>query len=527
MNESRSSDELDGPPVEANDVVRLLSAPSSYPESPARIELEETHISWVFLTENFAYKLKKPVRFDFLDFSTPQRRQAACAAEVQLNRRLAPHVYLGVLPVTRRRGGLELDGAGEPVDWLVKMHRLPSDASLLRRLASGAAERDDAARLAATLSQFYSRLRPLRIAPERYRSQTERHVRQNRRELLDERHGFDRILVERIHEAQLRLLRLASQLFDQRVLAGRIVEGHGDLRPEHIYLLSTPTVIDCVEFNAEYRQNDVADELSFLAMECGAEGACWFGEEVVRRCGDAIGDRPPEDLLHFYRSYRACVRAKVVALGTGRQRDEAIAKASLRLHLADEHAQALGPPLVVVTRGLSGTGKSTLAKQLAESLGISHLETDAIRRELFGASLTPAAVGDGNYRPERVARVYEELFRRCSQLLESGRSALLDGTFLSATQRRQVMALASSQNAAPLMVHCRCSEDVARRRIDARRASGEALSEARPDVYEAQKRREEPDETDLPVCLIDTEAPQASSIALVLEAIKASWANSR
>jgi hypothetical protein len=349
-------------------------------------------------------------------------------------------------------------------------------------------------------------------------------------ELLDSRHGLDATVVRRVHEAQWRVLRLAPELLDNRVLDGRIVEGHGDLRPEHIYLVPYPTIIDCVEFNAEFRQIDVLDELSFLAMECAALDAAWVGDDVISQYCQWNADHPPAALLPFYKTYRACVRAKVSALRAEQLSSQArllsLESAKRYLAVADLYARQLGPAFLLIVRGLTGTGKSTLASGLADLLGVERLQTDALRQEMFGASPQPAAYGQGIYRPSHRARVYEEMLRRSRALLAAGRSVILDGTFLAATFRREAVASAESQGVVPLIVHCRCADRLATQRIRARARAGVSASESRPDIYFQQQRDDESDPPGYPVCQVDTENSPQAAIDIVLTRLKSIWAAS-
>ena len=389
----------------------MLLRPETYVERPSEVTLVETHISWVFLTDRFAYKLKKPVRFDFVDFSTAELRRRACEEEVRLNRWLATDVYLGIVAVRRDTDGeLSVDenppGAGRPkskleadgadvVDWLVKMQRLPADCTLSELHRSHHLSDADLGRLACRLVAFYRQVTLSEPDPRGFCDEIERHVVANRSELLAHRDlvGRERegssfaTVVKRIHAAQLRMLKLQPHFFESRVTAGRIVDGHGDLRPEHIYLLPEPAIIDCIEFSQELRKVDVADELSFLEEECDFINAAETGRRIAQACFEGLDDHPPTELLVFYRSYRACVRAKVAMLRSrqlvGRNRHPQLSQALRHLKLADQYAQELPmarSPMMFVLRGLSGTGKSTLAAVLAKQFGMELLATDEIRQ---------------------------------------------------------------------------------------------------------------------------------------------------
>lgn len=476
-------------------LVELLKQPRAYPERATQVSLIETHISWVFMTDRSVYKLKKPVRFGFVDFSSSDARRRACLAECDLNGRMARGVYLGVLPITAdRRGRLNLSGQGEAVDWVVEMRRLPADRMLDNLLRARQLPDAEGERLAAWLANYYDRLSPVCTDAPGYRHAIERHVLDNRAELLDPKHSLPTDLVKRCHAAQLRFLALADAQLGERVCDGRIVDGHGDLRPEHICLESEPVIFDCLEFNDELRRVDVADELAFLAMECDRLDAEGLGRRILESYQNVSGDRFSTDLWNFYKCYRACVRAKVAALAATQHSlpcdTEAGQLAHAYLALADQYARELGPPSLIIVCGLMGSGKTTLATALAERLGSDVLSTDSIRRELLGASPSSAAFNEGYYAPKFRRRVYREMLRRAGTLLRQRVSLALDGAFLTIAQRRAAVDLGSACGAATLLVHCVCPGSVALERLE-RRRSALSLSEARPDLYAAQQSAEQ------------------------------------
>lgn len=508
---------------ENKSVLKLLANPRSYPEATRRVERIETHISRVFLTDRFVYKLKKPVQYDFLDFSTAPRRRQACEQEVRLNRRLAREVYLGVVPITKNEhAGLQVGGAGEPVDWLVKMRRLPAERALDQLIRSRNVTKADIHELAVRLSDSYQQLPPLSINVEDYRRRLEAHILANHREQSQvcEQRGaglqaagqnsdLPRALLNRVHAAQIRFLRLASDVLDVRVCDGRIVDGHGDLRPEHIYFNPHPTIIDCIEFNDEFRQLDVLDELAFLAAECEHLDAAWIGDRVIEEYRATSGDEFSQTLLDFYKTYRACVRAKVATLRGSQvpeeERHEYLAEARRYLQLADRHAEKLGPPVLLVVYGLSGTGKTTLAQRLAEQLSIDSLGTDTIRRELYGKKVSSADSQAALYQPSQRLRVYDEMFDRAERLLCDRLSVILDGTFPTVSLRQRAAELSRRYAAVPRLVHCHCQAEFALQRIVDRAVAGQSLSDATPAIYERQRSDHEPDPPDLPVCHVETD----------------------
>ena len=509
----------------SSQVVELLRRSDAYPAPTGSVEVIETHISWIFLTDDFAYKLKKPVRFDFLDFSTAQLRREACENEVQLNRRLAPGVYLGVVPIVMTaRGQLGLDHHGTPVDWVVKMRRLPAEQALDVLLRGGKVSPNAIERLAKVLSDFYDNVPPVTMTVDGYRGSIERHVIANRDELAIGMHHLDPSEIRRIHSAQLRVLKLAPDMLDDRVRNGRIVEGHGDLRPEHIYFTPSPLVIDCIEFNREFRTLDVVDELAFLAMECDFLGAEGVVEPIFARYFKQSGDSPPQRLIDFYRVYRACVRAKVSALRaeqlTSEARSQQLAAARRYLDLADRYSHALGPPLLVLVRGMPGTGKSTIARSISEQLGFELLQTDAVRRSVFGPGGDHPGFNEGRYRPENRRRVYESMHDQAAGMLGKGASVVLDGTYLAASLRRAAADLAVPHDAEFLALHCQCPDEIAQQRIKARARGDTSLSETRPEFFARQRQAEEPDLPGQRSLAIDTARGMDEPMSSVFEAIR-------
>ncbi len=300
------------PDVSLGSKVAFLQQPGSYPEKTERVESVETHMSWVFLTDTRAYKLKKPVRYDFLDFSTIDARRADCLEELRLNRRLAREVYLGVVALTSgAHGELSLHGRGTPVDWLVKMRRLPAQRMLDRVIREGQVRREEVRRAAEVLARFYRRARPVGMTPVAYRKRLETDIRDNLRELTLPRFHLPAPLVRRISAAQLDVIQRMPGLLDARALDGRIIEAHGDLRPEHICLGPEPAVIDCLEFKREFRLLDPVDELAFLAMECEQLDAASVGDLFLATYSRITGDYPSPELVYLYKSFRACLRAKI------------------------------------------------------------------------------------------------------------------------------------------------------------------------------------------------------------------------
>lgn len=290
--------------------VSALHRPSAYSEPTAKVETVETHMAWVFLTDHRAYKLKKPIRTDFFDHTTPRARRRACRTELQLNRRLAPEVYRAVTPVVERQGTYEVNAKGRVADWLVEMKRLPRRRTLERYIERDATTPAHVEALGVRLSTFYERTDSAEFEGAEYRRRIQRDIDSKCSSLSAPRYELD---PADIGEASRRLddwLVDHGDLLEAR--ADRVVDAHGDLRPEHVFLLDRgPVVIDCLEFERSLRLLDPVSELSFLSLECDRLGASWIGNRLLGTYSVQTGDDSPAELIPFYKSYHALVRATV------------------------------------------------------------------------------------------------------------------------------------------------------------------------------------------------------------------------
>lgn len=327
--------------------VALLSRPEAYSEGTESVSVVQTHISWVFLTDRHAYKLKKPLRTEYLDFTTLEARRLDCLAEVRLNRRLARDVYLGVVPLgADPSGAVHLGGAGRPVDWLVKMRRLPADRSLDCVLARGPVPPGELAPAARLLAGFYRNAPAQSLPPRAYRERLERDVEADLRGLAATENGPGDTTSD-IAVALWWFFERDGDLLEARAAAGRILDGHGDLRPEHVYLGPEPAIIDCVEYDRALRMLDPLEELASLAMECERLRADPAVAGTFLECyADADAEQPASALLDFYACRRALLRARLTWLHAREPAPRTpaywIETAKGYLALARGHAAALG-----------------------------------------------------------------------------------------------------------------------------------------------------------------------------------------
>lgn len=299
--------------ISVEEKVAFLKRSDIYPGDPSGVEVKETHMSWVFLLDDFVYKLKKPVAYQFLDFRTLASRFKDCQDEVKLNRRLAKEIYLGLVPLTvDEKGTMALKENGRIIDWLVKMKRIPEENLLDYGIRHRTINEIQLRRVARLLTEFYKASPGIEITSEDYRRKLKEDIERTHIELNKPEYDLPVKLLEKLQKSLLQYLENHPSTFDRRVEAGKIIEAHGDLRPEHICMAPTPAIIDCLEFNRELRIFDTAEELSFIAMECEILGNKFPGVVFFETYIRLTGDHLPESLIRFYKLKRACLRAFLV-----------------------------------------------------------------------------------------------------------------------------------------------------------------------------------------------------------------------
>lgn len=463
--------------------------PGLYPHRVERLEVEESHISKVFLTGPFVYKVKKPVALGFLDFSTLQKRRFFCEREVFLNQRLSHGVYLEVVAVTREPGGCSLNGPGEHLEYAVKMRQLPRERTMQELVRRGELEPAMVQDLAAVLADFYreaeggdhiNSLGSLEVVA----SNVEENFTQTAPFVPD---ILDQERFDHLHLAVNTFINRHQKLFQRRTRTGRIRDCHGDLRLDHVYFLDDLQIIDCIEFNDRFRYTDVAADLAFLAMDLDYHGCSRLGVSLIRSYAAAALDPEVFALLDFYKCYRAHVRAKVdcirVAEGglSVHQRQLEEEKARSYFDLAHSYAERLRRPTLWIVCGVIASGKSTIARELATGLQLRVVGSDAVRKQLFGLDPeepAPAPYGEGIYTPAATDNTYERLSLAAWEELALGNSAVLDATFAKRRHRQKVRQLAAELGAMIIFVECLCPRSLLRQRLKERPNNGQ-ISDAR------------------------------------------------
>ena len=482
-----------------------LLRPAAYAGGATCVELAETHVSWVFLVGGDVYKVKKPVDLGFLDFHTVELRRRACEAEVRLNARLAPQVYRGVVPVRVGADGRHsVGGPGTTVDWAVHMTRLPDAQRADVLLARGELDEASLDAVARRLAAFHAGARcDAETSAFGSVEAVGRSVLENFAQTRGQVARYVRPLeAAEIEGKQTAFLRDRAALFEARVEAGRVRDGHGDLRLEHVYLDGDQvTILDCIEFSERLRFGDVAADVAFLSMDLAWNGRVDLAERFLALYARHANDFDLYPLVDFYEGYRAYVRAKVAMLLAAdegasealRARAEHEARRYLLLSLAVGRTPLLAPALICVG-GLIGAGKSTVAEHVARVLSAPVVDADRTRKHLAGVAPTSHLAGgawDGAYDLAVTARVYAEVLRRAGVVLSSGRPVVVDASFRSRGMRRLARDLARSRGVPCRFVECTVARDVGRARL-ARREVEQGVSDARLPLFDEFAARFEP-----------------------------------
>lgn len=499
-------------------VCRALAEPGIYPHPVTALRRVDTHISTVFLTGQWAYKLKKPLDLGFLDFTTLARRRRACRREVALNRRFSNGVYEGLLAVTaENHGGFALDGRGRAVQAAVRMRQLPEAASLRQRLLNGRMREKEIRRIGAYLAHCHASAARSRAIDRFGGPKT---IAFNCRENVIQIAPFAGPLVDPqrlafIEQVGLAFLHNRRAVFRRRRAEGRIRDGHGDLRCEHIYFYRGIQVIDCIEFNQRFRYGDVALDLAFLTMDMTHLGFADHARCLLEAYAVTAADPGLFAVLDFYAAYRAMVRLKIACLVASQmpQADKPRAEAKLYLDQAYRCALQFSRPVLWVVCGLPASGKSTLARGLHQALDWDWLRSDALRDQCRPADGAIPAYGQACYRRQWRDRVYARLLGEAQQRLKAGVSVIADATFSRRKWRGEAARLAADMDAGLVFVHCRCDEATIRQRL-ARRRSGQDLSDARLAHWPALRDEFEPITETRPETLVEVSTGADADLAL-------------
>lgn len=467
-----------------------LLDPKSYPEKVKKVKMLQTHTSWVFLTGKYAYKIKKPVDFGFLDYTTPEKRKKFCYEEIRLNRRLCPSLYLEVVPVVRKGNNLHIDGKGEVVDYAVKMRELPQRAIMTQLIKRGKIGFEVMDRIAKIMADFHEKAEANEEISSYGSIAT---VRYNWEENFLQTEGFvDSLIKTEIYEeikgSVERFMEEKPEIFEERIEQGKVRWLHGDFHSGNIFIQNGIWIFDCIEFNRRFSCSDTASEIAFFVMDLDFLDSKGLGDYFVYKYIGYSGDTELLRLLDFYKCYRAYVRGKVMGFKvfdervkeTEKNQSKVIARKYFRLsHL---YARRLfDSPTLVLIYGLPGVGKSFVSEKLARQLNVFHLRTDILRKEI--ASVSPdehrhPGFGKGIYSKDMTDETYRKILEVARILLSHGKSCILDGSFSKREWRTRALELAEGLKISFYSIYCKCPQEIVFERISTRtRDPSDAIQE--------------------------------------------------
>jgi hypothetical protein len=501
-----TSSSAPGNALAPDDLLAALQSPEVYPYAPERIDLVQTHISIVALAPPYVYKVKKPVDFDFLDFSTLAERRHFCQREVELNRRLCAPIYEGVVPISQTDAGLRLEDDSNVVEYAVKMKYLEHEHFLNQKSQRDQLTRADLDRVVDALTAFYAERDP---TPEIAAAGRTARIKENTDENFEQTADhvgtlLSRPAFEAIRYATDRFYDQHALLLNRRRAHGHIVDAHGDLRLEHIHLTPEHACIyDCIEFNERFRHIDVANDIAFLAMDLDVHGHPDLARYVVRRMTDALDDPELPRLVDFYKNYRAFVRGKVKGLQSTEpeipadERAESQRRARRFYQWALRYSVSGSRPLIIVVMGGVGTGKSTQANALGEALGWDVVSSDRVRKSIAGVPLyerADDATREQLYTTEMSRKTYGRLIDTAVEHGRNGRGLVLDATFSRRAYRDRLRERLAEAQIPHVFVELTADPGTLKQRLAAREGASDVVSDARlPDFEMLMARYEAPD----------------------------------
>lgn len=501
------------------ELIEKLLEPARYPHPVESVALHETHANWVLLAGEYAYKIKKPVNFGFLDFSTLESRRFYCEEEIRLNRRLAPELYHRVVPITGSAGDPQPDGSGEAFEHAVLMTRFDPEQCLDKRLPRGEVTREELDLLASDIARFHAEIPP--VEPGQDFGKPDILYRQMSENFTDSRERINadhRALLAEVEEMSHAAFDQLQQRLERRYRDGRVRECHGDLHLGNlVHHEGRVRAFDCIEFNPALRWVDTASETAFLLMDLEFRGRPDLSARWRNLYLEWSGDYDSVPTLGFFKAYRAMVRAKVALLAAD-QKPASDPDHESRQALAGDYVRTAWRALqadsghILITHGLSGSGKSHLALGLAEALPGLRLRSDVERKRLFGldpGADTGSQLGGGIYTPEATRRTYERLAEIAGELARAGETVMVDATFLARAPREQLHEAARRAGVPFTIIKLEAPRSVLEERIRRRAAAGNDPSEAGLRVLAEQMDKQESlAEDELRHCLhVDTQAP--------------------
>lgn len=484
-------------------IVESMTRTDFYPHKPQSVELVQTHISYVFITGNYVYKVKKPVNFGFLDFTTLEKRKFYCEEELRLNRRLAPSIYLDVVPILQgSRGNLSLDGTGQVIEYAVRMKMLPLDKMLKILLSQNQADEKMMNAVAEKVARFHETAETGGKIDQMGSIQTIRH---NTDENFAQTEKYMDVTIPAyqfhfIREYVKKFLDSNKDLLERRIAQHKIRDCHGDLHLEHICVADDIIIFDCIEFNERFRYGDVAAEVAFLTMDLDYNGYPRQAEDFVHAYLQYSEDADLKALLNFYRCYYAYVRGKVISFRLDQkevpenERAEINKIASKYFDQAYTYAARLEKPALILTAGLIGSGKSYQAQRIAARLGADVIRTDILRKEMLRIQPSEKhheSFGQGIYAPDVSQKTYEKAIELAAEKIQQGRPVVIDASFKNRSDRSLAVSLSERLRVPFYIIECSCPDDVVKIRLEKRKQDKDNPSDGRWEILQEQKKQYE------------------------------------
>lgn len=494
--------------METSELYKKLQDLCVYGSDIKEVKILQTHISFVVLTGRYAYKIKKPVNFGFLDFSTLNKRKFFCEEELKLNRRLCPEIYIDIVKITKKNNDLEVNGKGEIIDYALKMKEFPQEKIMTRVLhEKDVSEKvfDDIVKI---LVDFYNKsehskeinsfgsIEKIKFNTDENFEQTESFINKT---ISKKQYDF-------IKNATNNFLEKRKDVFEKRIENNYICDCHGDLHTGNIVIDDNICIFDCIEFNKRFRYSDIASDIGFLSMDLDFQGFPYYSSYLISQYFEEACDFNLFDVLNFYKCYRAFVRGKVNGFKlndliiSDKEKKETVEICKKYFDLAEYYASLCDldlknkKPVLFVTTGLTGTGKTTIAGKISVDYKAFKISTDKIRKELDGVDIYEKhydSYNKGMYSPEKMVYVYDKVLEKTDNLLNADKNVVLDATFKTKELRDKAIDIAEKNNARCLFLFCNCPEEKVKEYLD-ERVKKKSFSDGRWEIYVKQKNSFEP-----------------------------------
>lgn len=516
--------------IQSFSMIKSLMQPGVHHPRVENCQMIETHISWVIIAEPYAYKIKKALNLGFLDFSTLKKRLHFCREELRLNKRLAPSIYLSVIPITGTVHSPEWDGEGEPIEYAVKMQAFPQDKQLDRVLAAGLLQTGQIDLLARRIADFHTRAEVAGRDSDYGTPEVILHpARENFLQIREHCNNIEALeSLAQLEEWNRKTFETLLPAFTARKNDGFIRECHGDMHLRNIaWVDDRPVVFDCIEFNPHLRWIDVISDVAFLVMDLEDRKQPDLARRFFNKYLEYTGDYAAIRIFKYYLVYRALVRAKIDVIRADQAGISSAEKTNAENDFRDYLKLALhyikpAEPQLIITRGMSASGKSTISQKLVESLGVLCIRTDVERKRLFG--LQPdddgqAKVGEGIYSPEATEKTYSRLVELAGKIIDAGYSVLVDGVFLQYEQRRIFRGLAENKNVPFIIMECNADMKTLQKRIVERKRN-KNVSDADLKVLENQHAIWQPLCSDELACTVTVDTRKQIDIGALTRHLK-------